>query len=99
MLARLRPPTVSITSHSENMLRMVANGRCYYWFIDAEEARWFLQHYQELAERLEVRPRRGVPTGQTRHLMCSKQVPRHIDLGHYRATAGDAPRQALRPRS
>lgn len=78
LLARLRPPTVTITGTSENMLRMVASGRCDYWLIDAEEAGWLLAHHPGPARALELRPLAEVPPGQTRHLMCSKRVPPEV---------------------
>jgi polar amino acid transport system substrate-binding protein len=77
-LARLRPPTVTTSGTSENMLRMLAGGRCDYWLINPEEARWLLEHHPRLAPSLEIRPLADAPPGQPRHLMCSQKVPPEV---------------------
>ncbi|MFH1034496.1 MAG: transporter substrate-binding domain-containing protein [Pseudomonadota bacterium] len=77
-LASLHPSTVSVSGTSANMLRMVASGRCDYWLINTEEARWLLDHHPHLAHALEFRPLADAPPGENRHLMCSKSVPLEV---------------------
>ncbi|MBI5521029.1 MAG: transporter substrate-binding domain-containing protein [Desulfarculus sp.] len=77
-IARLRPPTMAITGTPDNMLRMLASGRCDFWLSSGEEAQWLLAHHAGLAPLLEIRPLADAPPSEPRHLMCGKQVPARV---------------------
>lgn len=78
LIARLNPPTMAITGTPDNMLRMLASGRCDLWLSSGEEAQWLLAHHAGLAPLLEMRPLADAPPGEPRHLMCSQGVPAQV---------------------
>ena len=73
-LAKARPIRISTTAESVVMMAMIGAYRADLMFLAGEEADYLL-HVAELRDkRLRIMRLLDVPTGERRHIMCSKDV-------------------------
>lgn len=73
-LAKARPTRISTTAESVAMMAMIGAYRADLMFLAGEEAGYLL-HLAELRDkRLRIMRLLDVPTGERRHIMCSKDV-------------------------
>lgn len=73
-LAKARPTRISTTAESVAMMAMIGAYRADLMFLAGEEADYLL-HLAELRDkRLRIMRLLDVPTGERRHIMCSKDV-------------------------
>lgn len=73
-LAKARPTRISTTAESAAMMAMIGAYRADLMFLAGEEADYLL-HLAELRDKhLRIMRLLDVPTGERRHIMCSKDV-------------------------
>ncbi|HWW71317.1 MAG TPA: transporter substrate-binding domain-containing protein [Duganella sp.] len=73
-LAKARPARISTTTESVVMMAMIAAHRADLMFLAPEEADYLLQLAELRDKGLRVLRLPDVPTGESRHIMCSKDV-------------------------
>ncbi|MBP1202375.1 polar amino acid transport system substrate-binding protein [Duganella sp. 1411] len=73
-LANTRPTRISTTAESVVMMAMIGAHRADLMFLASEEADYLLQLAELRDKRLRVLRLLDVPTGERRHIMCSKDV-------------------------
>ncbi|HTD03150.1 substrate-binding periplasmic protein [Undibacterium sp.] len=72
---KARPKVVSTTAELKNMALMIAAGRADFMLITREEAQQLIDASGDAGKRLHIIQVADMPLGQTRHIMCSSQVP------------------------
>ncbi len=75
MLARRRPIVAVSTATMQQMAQEVGAGTVEFMFASDEEARYLIAHAGAQASALHVIHFRDMPRGETRHIMCGKNVP------------------------
>lgn len=75
MLAKHRPSSVTVNVEVVEMLQMIQARRADMMFAALEEAEYLVKNAGFKAENFKILQFSDLPHGNTRHLMCSKQVP------------------------
>ncbi|HEX7986023.1 MAG TPA: transporter substrate-binding domain-containing protein [Duganella sp.] len=73
-LDKVRPTRISTTAESVVMMAMIGAYRADLMFLASEEADYLLQRSELRDKGLRVLRLQDVPTGERRHIMCSKDV-------------------------